>query len=154
VLDRFGDTSVPGVAVAGDGGGIDGAAAAELTGRIAALRAAEALGRVDVAARDRRVAPLLQGLARQRRMRPLLETCPTPPRSPHLNGKIERAQRTVLEEFWAAVDSRAPDIADQLSQWVHHYSWHRPHEGLNGLCPIDRVCLRTAQLGRDGRLAN
>lgn len=67
---------------------------------------------------------------------------PIPPRSPHLNGKVERAQRTVLEEFWATVDSRAPDIADQLSQWVHHYNWHRPHEGLGGLCPIDRVCER------------
>lgn len=67
---------------------------------------------------------------------------PIPPRSPHLNGKIERAQRTVLEEFWATVDSRAPDVADQLSQWVHHYNWHRPHEALGGLCPIDRVCER------------
>ncbi len=25
---------------------------------------------------------------------------PIPPRSPHLNGKVERVQRTVLEEFW------------------------------------------------------
>jgi hypothetical protein len=27
-------------------------------------------------------------------------------------------------------------------EWVHHYNWHRPHEGLAGLCPIDRVCDR------------
>ena len=67
---------------------------------------------------------------------------PIPPRSPHLNGKIERAQRTVLEEFWATVDTRSPDIADQVSQWVHHYNWDRPHEGVGGLCPIDRVCER------------
>lgn len=65
---------------------------------------------------------------------------PIPPRSPHLNGKTERAQRTVLEEFWATVDDQAADIDEQLSQWVHHYNWHRPHEGLGGLCPIDRVC--------------
>jgi transposase len=39
---------------------------------------------------------------------------PIPPRSPHLNGKVERAQRTVLEEFWATADSRASDIADLL----------------------------------------
>lgn len=71
---------------------------------------------------------------------------PIPPRSPHLNGKVERAQRTVLEEFWATVDSRAPDVADQLSQWVHHYNWHRPHEGLGGLCPIDRVCERAGKM--------
>ena len=44
--------------------------------------------------------------------RPTAETIksrPIPPRSPHLNGKVERAQRTVLEEFWATVDARAPD---------------------------------------------
>jgi transposase InsO family protein len=34
---------------------------------------------------------------------------PTPPRSPHLNGKVERAQRTTLEEFWAAADPKAAD---------------------------------------------
>ena len=70
---------------------------------------------------------------------------PIPPRSPHLNGKVERVQRTVLEEFWATVDSRAPDVADQLSQWVQHYNWHRPHEGLGGLCPIDRICERAGK---------
>jgi len=67
---------------------------------------------------------------------------PIPPRSPHLNGKVERAQRTLLEEFWSTVDARAPDLADQLGAWVHHYNWHRPHEALGGLCPIDRVCER------------
>lgn len=45
----------------------------------------------------------------------------------------------------ATVDSRAPDVADQLSQWVHHYNWHRPHEGLGGLCLIDRACERTGK---------
>jgi transposase InsO family protein len=67
---------------------------------------------------------------------------PTPPRSPHLNGKIERAQRTVLEEFWATVDAWAPGVAVHLAEWVHHYNWQRPHEALGGLCPIDRVCER------------
>lgn len=70
---------------------------------------------------------------------------PIPPRSPHLNGKVERAQRTVLEEFWATVDARAPDICDQLAVWVHHYNWDRPHEALGGLCPIDRICERAAK---------
>jgi transposase InsO family protein len=67
---------------------------------------------------------------------------PTRPRSPHLNGKVERAQRTVLEEFWATADPRAADVADRLAEWVHHYNWHRSHEALGGLCPIDRVCER------------
>jgi transposase InsO family protein len=67
---------------------------------------------------------------------------PIPPRSPHLNGKVERAQRTVLEEFWPTVDARAADIGEQLAVWVHHYNWDRPHEALGGLCPIDCVCER------------
>ena len=65
---------------------------------------------------------------------------PIPPRSPHLNGKVERAQRTTLEEFSATVDPKAADISEQLALWVHHYNWHRAHESLHGDTPIDRVC--------------
>lgn len=64
---------------------------------------------------------------------------PVRPRSPHLNGKVERVQRTVLDEFWATVDSKASDIDTKLAIWVHHYNWHRPHEALANLCPIDLV---------------
>jgi transposase InsO family protein len=67
---------------------------------------------------------------------------PIPPRSPHLNGKVERAQRTTLEEFWAVADPKAADVGDQLALWVHHYNWHRSHESLHGDTPIDRVCQR------------
>ncbi len=67
---------------------------------------------------------------------------PIPPRSPHLNGKVERVQRTVLEEFWAATDPRAADVGDQLALWVHHYNWHRSHASLHGDTPIERVCQR------------
>ena len=65
---------------------------------------------------------------------------PIPPRSPHLNGKVERTQRADLEEFWAAVDPKAPDIAGRLAEWQHHWNWHRPHSALGGATPIDRVC--------------
>jgi transposase InsO family protein len=79
---------------------------------------------------------------------------PIPPRSPHLNGKVERAQRTVLEEFWATVDAQAPDIGDQLALWVHHYNWDRPHEALGRPVP-DRPGLRARRqdpdLGRGRR---
>jgi hypothetical protein len=40
---------------------------------------------------------------------------PIPPHSPHLNGKVERAQRTILEEFWAVVDPKAADVGKQLA---------------------------------------
>jgi transposase InsO family protein len=70
---------------------------------------------------------------------------PIPPRSPRLNGKVERAQRTVLDEFWAAVDAGTDGIESQLAEWVHHYNWNRSHEALGGATPIDRVCERAAK---------
>ncbi len=51
-LDAWGGSSVPGIWIAGDGGGIQGARAAEQRGRIAALSAANALGRIDASRRD------------------------------------------------------------------------------------------------------
>ncbi|WP_428484431.1 FAD-dependent oxidoreductase [Rhodopila sp.] len=73
VADAWGQTSVRHVLVAGDGAGIGGAAAAVLSGRIAALGAACALGRLDPMRRDAVAAPLR---ARHRRLlagRPLLD---------------------------------------------------------------------------------
>lgn len=64
---------------------------------------------------------------------------PIPPRSPHLNGKVERTQRADLEEFWATLDPGSPDIADRLSEWQHHWNWSRSHTALGGASPIDRV---------------
>lgn len=76
---------------------------------------------------------------------------PIRPRSPHLNGKVERVQKTALEEFWPTVDLKAPDLADRLAEWQHFYNWHRPHDSLGGLTPIDRLCerLRDAPLGEE-----
>ena len=72
-LDEWGRTSLPNIAIAGDGGGIAGAAAAALSGRLAALDAAASLGRIDDAERDRRAAPIRADLARERALRPLLD---------------------------------------------------------------------------------
>ncbi len=59
VLDEWGNTSLNGLLVAGDGGGIGGARAAAISGRIAALEAARWLGRVTVEQRDALAGPLL-----------------------------------------------------------------------------------------------
>lgn len=64
---------------------------------------------------------------------------PIRPRSPHLNGKVERSQRTDLEKFWPTVDLDAADLENQLSEWRHYYNWERPHGSLNGNSPIDPV---------------
>src|SRR6185436_19319954 len=42
---------------------------------------------------------------------------PIKPGSPHLNGKVERSQRTDLEEFYATVDLKASDLRDRLRDW-------------------------------------
>lgn len=73
-LDRWGNTTIEGIQVAGDGGGIAGARAAELTGRIAALEAARALGRLTEDERDRRSAPDRRKLARILRGRSFIDT--------------------------------------------------------------------------------
>lgn len=60
---------------------------------------------------------------------------PIKPASPHLNGKVERSQRTDLEEFYPTVDIRAKDFADRLRDWQDHYNQYRAHGSLGGCTP-------------------
>jgi transposase InsO family protein len=64
---------------------------------------------------------------------------PNRPRAPHLNGKVERVQRTALEEFWPTVDPEGPELAAQLEQWRAFYNHHRPHGSLGGGTPAERI---------------
>jgi len=73
VLDEWGNTSLPGVMVAGDGGGIGGARASALAGRIAALEAARWLGRLTVEQRDAVAGPWLHQRAAELAPRRLLD---------------------------------------------------------------------------------
>jgi NADPH-dependent 2,4-dienoyl-CoA reductase/sulfur reductase-like enzyme len=84
VADAWGATTVPHVVVAGDGAGVSGAAAAAVSGRMAAVGVAHALGRIDTAARDAAAAPLRAALARHRAVRPFLDALYRP-RPPHLD---------------------------------------------------------------------
>ena len=63
---------------------------------------------------------------------------PNRPRAPHLNGKVERVQRTALEEFWSTVDPKGPDLAARLEEWRSFYNHHRPHSALGGT-PAERI---------------
>jgi transposase InsO family protein len=65
---------------------------------------------------------------------------PVKPASPHLNGKVERAQKTVLYEFHSTINAKDPEISKQLEEWQFYYNWHRPHGSLKGKSPIDIVC--------------
>lgn len=65
---------------------------------------------------------------------------PIKPRSPHLNGKIERSQQTDLREFYATADlSDFEKLKECLAEWEFYYNWHRPHGSLNGKSPNDRT---------------
>jgi transposase InsO family protein len=44
----------------------------------------------------------------ERRRERKIKDRPVKPRSPHLNGKVERVQRTALEEFWPTVTPKDP----------------------------------------------
>jgi transposase InsO family protein len=65
---------------------------------------------------------------------------PNKPGSPHLNGKVERSQKTDLEEFYAIADlSDFEKLRDELGAWQFFYNWQRPHGSLGGKCPSDIV---------------
>jgi NADPH-dependent 2,4-dienoyl-CoA reductase/sulfur reductase-like enzyme len=73
VVDQWGMSTVPGIAIAGDGAGIAGAMAAEHRGRIAALDAAYHLGKLDAGGRDRVAAPHFAALGKAERGRRFLD---------------------------------------------------------------------------------
>lgn len=73
----------------------------------------------------------------------LMEYCikfrPIPPRSPHLNGKVERSQLTDKIEFWSRYSPKHSDIDNHIQQWQFEYNWRRPHGSLGGKTPIDKL---------------
>lgn len=74
LTDDWGQLDVDGIYVAGDGGGIGGAQAAEVQGQLAALAIAERLQVLDRPGRDRLAAPLREHLAANLRIRPFLDS--------------------------------------------------------------------------------
>ena len=60
------------------------------------------------------------------------------PRSPKLNGHVERAQRTHTEEFYEVIpDSfQLPILNRQLRAWERIYNTVRPHQALGYLTPL------------------
>lgn len=61
-----------------------------------------------------------------------------PPRSPKLNGHVERAQRTHTEEFYQIYDGdldMAP-LNHALRNWEKVYNTVRPHQSLGYLTPL------------------
>jgi len=61
-----------------------------------------------------------------------------PPRSPELNGYVERAHRTHTEEFYEVTNSSfdLAELRGELLQWQKIYNTVRPHQSLGYLTPF------------------
>jgi NADPH-dependent 2,4-dienoyl-CoA reductase/sulfur reductase-like enzyme len=102
VTDVWGGTSVEGVYVAGDGGFVAGAQAAEASGRLTALAVANALGKIDGRARDAAAVKPGKALARAMRGRRFLETLYRPAdafRIPSGNTIVCRCEEVTAQQI-------------------------------------------------------
>ncbi|MDH2328293.1 FAD-dependent oxidoreductase [Cereibacter sp. SYSU M97828] len=99
-LDGSGQTSVPGLYVAGDGAGIGGARAAAMQGRLVALAIA--------GKQDERASRLSAALAREGAVRPLLETLYAP--APEVLAPADTTIVCRCEEITAGTVRRTVDL--------------------------------------------
>jgi transposase InsO family protein len=71
------------------------------------------------------------------------------PATPRLNGKVERSHRIDAEEFYRQLDGVVIDSAkvfnERLSEWENFYNYARPHGGLGGHTPYERLRMKTAE---------
>ena len=70
------------------------------------------------------------------------------PRTPHLNGKVERSHRVDDSEFYQLLDKDgiSDDIHlfnEKLREWEDYYNYHRPHGALDGQTPYERLMAKT-----------
>lgn len=69
------------------------------------------------------------------------------PRRPRLNGKVERSHRIDEEEFYRLLDGILIDdtnlFNEKLREWENYYNYNRPHAGLNGQTPYERLREKT-----------
>jgi len=70
------------------------------------------------------------------------------PRTPRLNGKVERSHRVDDQEFYQLLDKDGitDDIHlfnDKLREWEDYYNYHRPHGALDGQTPYERLLMKT-----------
>jgi transposase InsO family protein len=64
----------------------------------------------------------------------------TRPYRPQTNGKVERFNRTTLEEWAYARPYRSEaDRVARFTEWLHTYNHHRGHTALKGQSPADLV---------------
>lgn len=64
------------------------------------------------------------------------------PRTPRLNGKVERSHRIDQEEFYRMLEGVVIDDAklfnEKLQEWENFYNFERPHSALNDQTPYEK----------------
>jgi transposase InsO family protein len=70
------------------------------------------------------------------------------PRTPRLNGKVERSHRIDDQEFYQLLDQDGVSydihlFNTKLREWEKYYNYHRPHGGLDGQAPYERLRQKT-----------
>jgi transposase InsO family protein len=64
----------------------------------------------------------------------------TRPYRPQTNGKAERFIQSALREWAYGIPyNHSTERTAMLERWIHHYNWHRPHQGIKGSAPISRL---------------
>jgi transposase InsO family protein len=64
----------------------------------------------------------------------------TRPYRPQTNGKAERFIQSALREWAYGIPyHHSSERTAMLERWIHHYNWHRPHQGIKGLAPAARL---------------
>ncbi len=59
---------------------------------------------------------------------------------PQTNGKAERFIQSALREWaYAFTYQHSAQRTDTPDAWIHHYNWHRPHQGIGGATPMSRL---------------
>ncbi len=65
------------------------------------------------------------------------------PATPRLNGKVERSHRIDQEEFYpllqGVVINDTGIFNEKLRKWENYYNYQRPHGGLNGKSPFEKL---------------
>ncbi|MBI3429366.1 MAG: IS481 family transposase [Actinobacteria bacterium] len=65
------------------------------------------------------------------------------PATPRLNGKVERSHRIDGEEFYRLLEGVMIDDTNQLNEklqeWEDYYNYHRPHGGIGGRTPFEKL---------------
>lgn len=74
-----------------------------------------------------------------------------PPRSPKLNGCVERLNGTCRREFWECHDGplELPDLQAALRDWERQYNHERPHQALDYATPAAHLAALPATLPAD-----